>query len=79
MMSPGIHTLSFPLYPTGDTGGPYPVKTGIARDPWVAQRFGACLWPRAPSWRPGIESHVGLPAGSPMWDLILRLQDHTLS
>ena len=20
------------------------------RDPWVAQRFGACLWPRARSW-----------------------------
>ena len=31
------------------------------RDPWVAQRFGACLWPRAWSWRPGIKSHVGLP------------------
>ena len=27
-------------------------------DPWVAQRFGACLWPRARSWRPGIESHA---------------------
>ena len=27
----------------------------------VAQRFSACLWPRARSWRPGIESHVGLP------------------
>ena len=30
-------------------------------DPWVAQWFGACLWLRARSWRPGIESHVGLP------------------
>ena len=30
------------------------------RDPWVVPRFGACLWPRARSWRPGIESHVGL-------------------
>ena len=23
------------------------------RDPWVAQRFSACLWHRARSWRPG--------------------------
>ena len=38
-------------------------------DPWVAQRFSACLWPRAQSWRPGIESHVGLPA----WSLLLPL------
>ena len=30
------------------------------RDPWVAQRFSAYLWPRARSWRPGIESHIGL-------------------
>ena len=30
-------------------------------DPWVAQWFSACLWPRARSWRPGIESHVRLP------------------
>ena len=36
-------------------------------DPWVAQRFGACLWPRARSWSPGIESHVRLPA----WSLLL--------
>ena len=27
----------------------------------MAQRFRACLWPRARFWRPGIESHVGLP------------------
>ena len=40
-----------------------------AGDPWVAQQFGACLWPRAQSWRPGIESHVGLPA----WSLLLPL------
>ena len=39
------------------------------RDPWVAQRFSACLWPRARSWRPGIESLVGLPA----WSLLLPL------
>ena len=32
----------------------------FSRDPWVAQRFSACLWPRARSWRPGIESHIGL-------------------
>ncbi|CAD7690296.1 unnamed protein product [Nyctereutes procyonoides] len=32
-------------------------------------RFGACLWPGARSWRPGIESHVGLPA----WSLLLPL------
>ena len=34
-------------------------------DPWVAQRFGACLWPRARSWRPRIESHVRLPGSNP--------------
>ena len=37
------------------------LKNTINWDPWVAQRFGACLWPRARSWRPGIESHIGLP------------------
>ena len=31
-------------------------------DPWVAQRFSVCFWPRARSWSPGIESHVRLPA-----------------
>ena len=36
-------------------------------DPWIAQRFSACLWPRARSWRPGIESHVGLL----VWNLLL--------
>ena len=35
-------------------------------DPWGAQRFSACLWPRARSWSPGIESQVGLPAWSPL-------------
>ena len=39
-------------------------------DPWVAQRFAACLWPRARSWRPGIESHVRLPGA---WSLLLPL------
>ena len=36
-------------------------------DPWVAQRFSACLWPRARSWSPGIESHIRLLA----WSLLL--------
>ena len=39
----------------------------LMRDPWVAQRFGACLWPRARSWSLGIESRVELPA----WSLLL--------
>ena len=38
-------------------------------DPWVAQWFSACLWPRARSWGPGIESHIRLPA----WSLPLPL------
>ena len=45
------------------------IRLESSRDPWVAQRFGACLWPGARSWRPGIESHVGLPA----WSLLLPL------
>ena len=36
-------------------------------DPWVAQWFGACLWPRVRSWSPGIESRVRLLA----WSLLL--------
>ncbi|CAD7690724.1 unnamed protein product [Nyctereutes procyonoides] len=36
-------------------------------DPWVAQQFSACLWPRARSWSPGIESHIRLLA----WSLLL--------
>ena len=36
-------------------------------DPWVAQQFGTCLWPRAQFWSPGIESRIGLPA----WGLLL--------
>ena len=31
----------------------YSIKIHSFGDPWVAQRFGACLWPRAWSWRPG--------------------------
>ena len=40
-------------------------------DPWVAQRFGACLWPRARSCRPGIESQVGLPVHGACFSLCL--------
>ena len=43
------------------------------RDPWVAQRFSACLWPRARSWRPGIESHVGLLVREACFSLCLCL------
>ena len=42
-------------------------------DPWVAQRFGACLWPRARSWRPGIESHIGLPVHGACFSICLCL------
>ena len=42
-------------------------------DPWVAQQFGACLWPRARSWRPRIESHVGLPVHGAWFSLCLCL------
>ncbi|XP_048953374.1 protocadherin beta-4 isoform X1 [Canis lupus dingo] len=50
--------------------------TGVPRtgDPWVAQRFGACLWPRAQSWRPGIESHIGLPVHGACFSLCLCLR-----
>ena len=43
------------------------------RDPGVAQWFGACLWPRARSWRPGIGSHVGLPVHGACFSLCLCL------
>ena len=39
------------------------------RDAWVAQWLTACLWPRAWSWGPRTESHIGLPA----WSLLLPL------
>uniref|UniRef100_A0A8C0KDB0 adenosylhomocysteinase n=1 Tax=Canis lupus dingo TaxID=286419 RepID=A0A8C0KDB0_CANLU len=42
-------------------------------DPWVAQRFGTCLWPRARSWRPGIESHIRLPVHGACFSLCLCL------
>ena len=41
----------------------------ICGDPWVAQQFSTCLWPRARSWSPGDESCLGLPA----WSLLLLL------
>ena len=44
-------------------------KLLVVVDPWVDQRFGACLWPRACCWSPGVESHVRLPA----WSLLLPL------
>ena len=48
----------------------YAHKEIKARDPWVAQWFNACLWPRARSWRPGIESHHRAPGA---WSLLLLL------
>ena len=42
-------------------------------DPWVAQRFGVCLWPRVQSWRPGIESHIGLLVHGACFSLCLCL------
>ena len=42
-------------------------------DPWVARWFGPCLWPRARSWRPGIESHIGLPVHGACFSLCLCL------
>ena len=46
-------------------------------DPWVAQRFSTCLWPRSWSWSPRIKSHIGLPAhmeqAPPTWSLLLPL------
>ena len=42
-------------------------------DPWVVQWFGACLWPWARSWRPEMESHVGLPVHGACFSLCLCL------
>ena len=42
-------------------------------DSWVMQRFSAYLWPRARSWRPGIESYVGLPVRSLLLPLPVSL------
>ena len=41
--------------------------------PWVAQWFSACLWSRAWSWSPGIESHVRLPVHGACFSLCLCL------
>ena len=43
------------------------LKNTTLGDPWVAQWFGPCLWPREWSWGPGIKSHIRLPA----WSLLL--------
>ena len=50
-----------------------PENKKIGRDPWVVQRFSACLWPREQSWRPRIESHVGLPVHGACFSLCLCL------
>ena len=45
----------------------------VEQDAWVAQRLSSCLrlrsWPRGP----GIESHIGLPAGSLLLPLPMSL------
>uniref|UniRef100_A0A8C0NR67 Cordon-bleu ubiquitin-like domain-containing protein n=1 Tax=Canis lupus familiaris TaxID=9615 RepID=A0A8C0NR67_CANLF len=50
-----------------------PIKFVCSGDPWVAQRFGTCLWPRARFWRPGIKSDVGLPVHGACFSLCLCL------
>ena len=42
-------------------------------DPWVVQWFGTCLWPMSRSWRPGMESHVGLTVHGACFSLCLCL------
>ena len=42
-------------------------------DPWVVQGFGTCLWPMSQSWRPRIESHVGLTVHGACFSLCLCL------
>ena len=49
------------------------IKSLYFGDPWVALRFGACLWPRARSWKPGIESHIGLLVHGACFSLCLCL------
>ena len=49
------------------------IRKSMNGDPWVAQRFSACLWPRARSWRLGIESHVGLLVHGACFSLCLCL------
>ena len=50
-----------------------PSRIHILQDTWVAQRLSICLQPRAWSWSPGIESHVGLPAWSLLFPLPLSV------
>ena len=42
-------------------------------DPWVVQWFGTCLWPMSRSWRPGMESRVGLTVHGAYFYLCLCL------
>ena len=46
------------------------IKTGGI---WVAQWLSICLWLRAESRGPGIESHIGLPAGNLLLPLPVSL------
>ena len=59
--------------PPRDPVNKYFYQKGNTWDPWVAQRFSACLWPRAQSWRPGIESHIRLPVHGACFSLCLCL------
>ena len=47
----------------------YLYEITVLGDPWVAQWFGTCFWPRGQSWGPGIGSRIGLPG----WSLLLPL------
>ena len=49
-----------------------PSQICLPGDPWVAQRFSACLWPRVWSWRPGIKSHIRLHAPGARWGTRFR-------
>ena len=57
------------LHPFKCSGQNFGLSLTLFRDPWVAQRFGTRLWPRAWSWGPGIKSHIGFLA----WSLLLPL------
>ena len=61
---PGALSQYFSKWPTHDV-----IKSSMSWAAWLAQWLSPCLWPRAQSWRPGIKSHVGLPA----WGLLLPL------
>ena len=49
------------------------IKKRNLGDPWVAQWFSICLWPRAWSWSPRIKSHIGLPTRSLLLPLPVSL------